>query len=192
MGCQPRDQVKMVEQLLEWGCTKDALSHRGDTVIMEVAGAGNVHMFTYLYTRIVKQNWRCDLTAANVDQRNLYSIAGLAHEEGFRPFVNPMVKKMVQHLVNLKIIAAEGLATHYSALRGGRPRIEDQVSASSTHRTEVVQDVEVESGRSRPSSSSAGPVTESTGSRHPENGTLWNTRARSNSSGSDRSRSQRQ
>ena len=68
--CQPRDQCQIVESLLEWNCDPDLRSARGDTVLMEMAGAGHVNMFKFWYTQIVKIYWSCDLEARNVDGRN--------------------------------------------------------------------------------------------------------------------------
>ena len=103
-----RAQVFIVEQLLEWKADLDIKSIRGATVLMEIAGAGHVPMFKYWYERIVKHNWTCDLEAVNADGRNLWSIAGLAHEyagkEKLRKYVNAEVKLMVQHLADFIII----------------------------------------------------------------------------------------
>ena len=147
-GCQPRDQVHMVEQLLEWGCDPDLVSNRGDTVLMDVAGAGHVNMFKYWYGRIAKQLWTCDLEVVNQDGWNLCSIAGLAHDKDERPHVNPYIKAMVGHLVELEYMRDEGLATHSGAARAKKPRIEHQPRASRTLHTEDAQDVEAASPRS--------------------------------------------
>ena len=90
-----------------------------------MAGAGNVPMFKFWYERIVKQCWTCDLEKANMDGRNLWSIAGLAHEEEDRPSCNLEIKKMVQHLAKLKYMVPAGLATHSGANQGKRKRIKD-------------------------------------------------------------------
>ena len=125
-GCQPKDQLFIVEQLLEWKCDPNLVSNRGDTVLMEVAGAGHVNMFKYWYGRIVEQRWRCDLEAVNIDGRNLYSIAGLSHTRGKRRYINQEIKMMVRHLAKLGYLTPAGLATHSTAWRGGRPREEDR------------------------------------------------------------------
>ena len=77
------------------------MSDRGDTVLMEIAGAGHVHMFQHWYRRILHGRWTCKLDVVNVDGRNLYSIAGLAHEKGRRAHANHEIKTMVRYLTEL-------------------------------------------------------------------------------------------
>ena len=64
-GCQPKDQLFIVDTLLAWKCDANAVSDRGDSVMMEMAGAGHVNMFKYWYTRIVQQQWTCELDVDN-------------------------------------------------------------------------------------------------------------------------------
>ena len=128
-GCQPGDQLFCVEALLNWGADPNLVSNRGNTVLMEVAGAGHVEMFKFFYQRIMKQHWTCDLEVVNDDGRNLWSIAGLAHvdagAEELREHVNPEIKRMVEHLHEHGHIQGEGLATFSGAARGKRARVED-------------------------------------------------------------------
>ena len=95
---------------------------------MEMAGAGHVNMFNFWYKGIVKNYRTCDLEARNKDGRNLWSIAGLAHEDGGdeknRKHVHHDIKAMVKHLAELRYMKGEGLATHSRAHRGDRRRIE--------------------------------------------------------------------
>ena len=53
-GCQPGDQTHVVGELLEWGCDANSSGSRGDTVMMQIAGAGHLDIFTFLCHRIVK------------------------------------------------------------------------------------------------------------------------------------------
>ena len=49
-GCQPKDQLKMVDELLNtYRADPDLRPHRGNTTIMAVAGAGHWQMFQYFY-----------------------------------------------------------------------------------------------------------------------------------------------
>jgi len=134
MGCQPSDQPHVVGVMLEWGCDPNSRGPRGDTVMMEMAGAGNVPLFGFIYKRIVKYSFTCDLDATNVDGRNLWSIAGLAHEDArspYREFVNVDIKNMLRHLGDLKLMQPSGLATHSKAGRPDkRPRVEDSYEAA--------------------------------------------------------------
>ena len=126
-GCQPFDQFWAVDHLLHLGADPHALSSRGDTVLMEVAGAGHVNMFNYLCHRTKRRNTPFDLMVTNKDGRNLWSIAGLAHDpkEGLRKHVNEDIKNMVMALARHKFMEPHGLATRSSAARGIRPRVED-------------------------------------------------------------------
>ena len=68
---------------------------------------------TYFYQRIVQQGWRYDLEAVNVDGRDLYSIAGLAHDKHdkkLRKYANPQIKAMVEHLCGLSIRGVRRMA----------------------------------------------------------------------------------
>ena len=80
-----------------------------------MAGAGNVPMFKFWYERIVKHCWTCNLEKANMDGRNLWSIAGLAHvdagAEQLRENVNPEIKTMVKHLHEHGHILGEGVGS---------------------------------------------------------------------------------
>jgi hypothetical protein len=151
-GCQPCSQAQIIEEMLEWGCDATELSNRGDTVLMEMAGAGNTSLFSYFYRRIVKEKW-CpfDMQAENEDERNLYSIAGLAHDKDeekceYRKHVNPGIKAMVQHLVHLKYVGDYGLATHSGAQRGRKRRVEEQAQPVPAFPKEVVTDLGATSG----------------------------------------------
>ena len=70
------------------------------------------------------------MAAVNFDGRNLWSIAGLAHEEvgekRKRPHVNEEIKKMIQHFAELGYLERDGLATHSTANRGNKRRIEER------------------------------------------------------------------
>ena len=125
MGCQPGDHSYAVGTLLEWGCNPNSRGSRGDTVMMQMGGAGHVAMFTFFYKRIVKHSWTCDLDVVNLDGRNLWSIVGLAHEEAGgkrkRPHVNTEIKLMVQHFADLEYLQPQGLATHSTTNRGKLP-----------------------------------------------------------------------
>jgi len=98
------------------------MGSRGDTVMMQIAGAGHVAMLKFFYKRIVKHSWTCNLEVVNRDGRNLWSIAGLAHEDAGekrkRAHVNEVIKDMVRHLAKLKYMEASGLAIQSSAKRG--------------------------------------------------------------------------
>ena len=85
----------------------------------------------YWYERIVKHNWKCDLAAVNDDGRNLWSIAGLAHDSkqqrnSLRRDANPEIKAMVENLAQLGLMRGKGLATQSTAHRGKRRRVEDK------------------------------------------------------------------
>ena len=77
------------------------MRHRGDTVLMAAAGAGHVNPFHYFVQRILEGRWKCQLGIVKDDGRNLYSIAGLAHDEkkGERKYVNKEIQHMVKDLV---------------------------------------------------------------------------------------------
>ena len=124
-GCQPWwHQPYIVSELLEWGSNPDLVSDRGNTVLMEIAGVGNVAMFNFFYERILNQAWTCDLTVENTDGRNLWSIAGLAHDPGeTREEVgNRQIKEMIKHLAVMGFLSPSGLATYSSARRCKRRR----------------------------------------------------------------------
>ena len=123
-GCQPWHQLYIVSELLEWGCNPDMLSDRGNTVMMDIAGAGHVTMFHFFYERILNQGWTCDLTAENTDGRNLWSIAGLAHDAGEirERDSNPQIKAMIKHLAEMGFLVPGGLSTQSSARRCKRRR----------------------------------------------------------------------
>ena len=128
IGIRPGDHLYIIEQLLAWGANADLVGGaRGNTVLMDVAGAGNVHIFTFFYQRIMEQNWTCDLEIKNKDGRNLWSIAGLAHRDAgaghLRQHVNLEIQLMLRNLHEAGFILGEGLATSSSAKRGWQPRL---------------------------------------------------------------------
>ena len=131
-GCQPSDQVWAVDFLLHLGADPLAVSPRGDTVLMEVAGAGHVNMFNYLCHRTRRRRTAAlEFKVTNCDRRNLWSIAGMAQGPGEKPRkdVNPAIQKILRGLVKENIIEPHGLTTRSSAARGARKlRIEDQKS----------------------------------------------------------------
>ena len=124
MGCQPRDHYKAVKTLLDMGADRDLLSNRGDTFIMELAGAGHWLMLKFLYLSIARGWTPPDLGHENCDGRNLYSIVGLAVRN--RKNVNPHARKIVEDFVRMYCIPAEGLATHSSANRGRKKRRQEE------------------------------------------------------------------
>ena len=129
-GCQPRDQLSCVEALLEWNCDPNLTSDKGNTVMMEMAGAGNVAVFKYFYERIMQNYWMCDLDTRNDNGRNLWSIAGLAHEDKgllhMRPSNNAEIKAMIRDLESFRYVKPGGLATPSTANRANKRRIEER------------------------------------------------------------------
>ena len=136
IGIRPGDHLYLIEQLLAWGANADLVGGaRGNTVLMDVAGAGNVHIFTFFYQRIMEQNWTCDLEIKNKDGRNLWSIAGLAHRDAgaghLRQHVNLEIQLMLRNLSEAGYMRGSGAACPSSANRGWQPggqprkRVED-------------------------------------------------------------------
>jgi len=96
---------------------------------MEVAGAGHVNMFNLLCHRTKRRKTaQEEFSVTNIDGRNLWSIAGLAHDPkgGLRRHVNDRIKKTLKALAEEKIIEPHGLAT-YSCVARGKPRVEDSL-----------------------------------------------------------------
>ena len=73
-GCQPSDEIRVVEVLLANGADQHAVSKHGNTVLMDIAGAGNVPMFHYFCTRILNRTCSIPLDAVNNDYRTLYTM----------------------------------------------------------------------------------------------------------------------
>ena len=74
---------------------------------------GNTVLFKYWYERIVWQYWTsCNLEIVNDDGRNLWSIAGLAHDsvqrQSQRKHANPEIKAMVKNLAALGLMQSKG------------------------------------------------------------------------------------
>ena len=68
--------------------------------------------------------------ATNKDGRNLWSIAGLAHdpEEGKIEYVNEEIKQAIlQNLADKNITEPKGLPNHSTVARGTRLRVEDRM-----------------------------------------------------------------
>ena len=125
-GCQPCDQVCAVDYLLQLGADPLAVSPRGDTVLMEVAGAGHVNMFNYLCHRTMRRSTAVlEFQVINIDRRNLWSIAGMAPEPGEknRKHVNKEIQEILKALANDRVIEPHGLATPSTAARD-RKRIQ--------------------------------------------------------------------
>ena len=80
-GCQPSDQIKIVEILMNKGADETILSDTGNTLLMDIAVAAHVPMFRYFLTRIWRQTCKIDLEQINNDGRNLYSICRCARED---------------------------------------------------------------------------------------------------------------
>ena len=114
-GCQPNDQAYCVGSLLEWNCDPNLPSNQCNTVMMEMAGAGNVAVFKVFYTRIMQNYWSCDLDFKNEDGRNLWSLAGMAHDDAgqhhLRPSSNDTIKSMIKDLERSRYVRPGGLAT---------------------------------------------------------------------------------
>ena len=132
-GCQPDFQFHAVAHLLSWGCNPNLrCGNMANTVLMEIAGAGHVDMFRYWYERIVWQHWsQCNLQSLNANGRNLWSIAGLAHDTNQQPKslrrqAHPEIKAMVWNLAEFGFMKSKGLATQSTAHRGKRRRVEDK------------------------------------------------------------------
>ena len=70
--------------------------------MMEMAGAGNVAVFKVFYTRIMQNYWSGDLDFNNEDGRNLWSLAGMAHDDArqhhLRLSSNDKIKSMIKDL----------------------------------------------------------------------------------------------
>ena len=127
------DQTKIVEMLLAMGADINSTCSRGNSVIMQVAGAGNVSMFRYFCERIRVGAYGMDLSITNTDGRNLYSMAGLAHDAAARggqpssgkdekPCVNGQIKNMVRGLVADGYMAGGGKAVLLTCYRSWRKR----------------------------------------------------------------------
>ena len=77
----PREQIQVVEWMVAKGADVNARSQHGNSVIMEVAGGGNVPMFQYFWERIREGLLYIDLEARNRDGRNLYALSGCAEDD---------------------------------------------------------------------------------------------------------------
>ena len=132
-GCQPGDQIKAIETLLEYGADSAACSDRGDTILMEIAGAGNVPLFTYFFQRMTRENLvYCDLYKENLDGRNLYSISGCADEASrIHRDCNQEIKMMVFELCRRGLMENVGLTTRSGAHQGKKkPKRDDEGAAA--------------------------------------------------------------
>ena len=102
-------QVKIVEWMLAAGANEDAKSAHGNSVIMEVAGAGNTVMFGYFWGCIQSGLSEINLEHRNSDGHNLYAVSGCACEDaeakgkggkgGKKGSENREIKRMVREMV---------------------------------------------------------------------------------------------
>ena len=137
-GCQPSDQVWAVDFLLHLGADPLAVSPRGDTVLMEVAGAGHVNMFNYLCHRTRRRGAAAlEFTVTNCDGRNLWSIAGLAPAPGEKKKkdVNKEIQDTFKALAKHKFMQPYGLANRSSVERGTRLRVEGRMGYEARSRS---------------------------------------------------------
>ena len=77
----PREQIQVVQWMLTKGADVNARSAHGNSVIMEVAGGGNIPMFRYFWNRIYEGLLYIDLAQENKDGRNLYALVGCAEDD---------------------------------------------------------------------------------------------------------------
>ena len=118
-GCQPNDQVKIVKVLLSHGANLNRLSNHGNTILMDIAGGGNVHMFKWFYDNLKNGHVKMNLEQRNNDGRNLYDYVWKKVERGG---INWNIKKMVRSLVQEGLMRGRGLATQSSARNTKRIR----------------------------------------------------------------------
>ena len=118
-GCQPSDQTRAVELLLNMGADPLAKLLRNDTVLMEVAGAGHVNMFNYLcHLTVMRNTRREEFGVMNKDGRNLWSIAGLAIKEERAKDRHWAIQAILEELARENLIDGNGEAARSSADRG--------------------------------------------------------------------------
>ena len=92
-GYQPKFQVDLVKFLLRRGANPNATSPRGNTFLMEAAGAGHVAMVEACYHMFAREHYSgFDFGMSNGDGVNLMSMVS-------KPTANPRCREIISWLV---------------------------------------------------------------------------------------------
>ena len=122
VGCQPSQQIRAVELLLNMKADPLEVSPRGDSVLMQTAGCGHVNMFNYLCHRTVRKKTHMqEFAFINIDNRNLWSIAGLAEDDHGKGY-NEDIQDILRRLAQDDHIEARGEVKCSSAAQGKKKR----------------------------------------------------------------------